>query len=178
MKLAVKEAIRFVDETGFEGHGPRWLTLTGCCGCGKTMLAQQIFREAAKNNPGNAPLWIGGTGIYTETNRRPGCVWMAATEFADLMRRGQHDLPEYLGRDYLVAIDDVGAARDTTTFVADALYRLANARLGKWTLFTTNLSLADVARQIDERVASRMIRDGNTVVRIAAPDYAMRPKKL
>ena len=38
---------------------PRWLTLTGLQGTGKTMLARQIFAEAQPLNPGAAPLWIG-----------------------------------------------------------------------------------------------------------------------
>lgn len=156
----------------------RWLTLGGVCGCGKTeRLALPTFKAASEFNPGAAALWVNGTGVYMERNRRPQCVWLTATAMADRMRRGEYDLPEYLGHDYLVAIDDVGAARDTTSFIAEALYRLCNVRLGKWTIFTTNLSLAEVAKQIDPRVASRMIRDRNVAVSITAGDYAMRAKR-
>jgi DNA replication protein DnaC len=102
---------------------------------------------------------------------------MTSTEFADSCR-GDFGLPEYLADDFLVAIDDLGAARDTTNFVADAIYRLANSRIGRWTIFTSNLNLADVATKIDERVASRMIRDRNVVHRIAAGDYAMSGRKI
>jgi DNA replication protein DnaC len=156
----------------------RWLTLIGVCGSGKTMLARQIFRAAEASNPGNMPLWSLGTGVRHERDRRPRCVWLTATEFADRMLGGEWDLPEHLAADFLVAIDDVGAARDTkANHIAEALYRLCNVRLGKWTLFTSNLNLSDIAAKIDERVASRLIRDGNVVHRITAGDYAMPRKR-
>lgn len=158
------------------GSVPYWLTYTGVCGCGKTLLAKKVFAEANRYNPGAASLWIRGSGPGAEQNRRPRCVWMNATEFADAIR-ADFGLPEYLARDFLVVIDDVGAARDTTNFIADGLYRLANVRLGRWTMFTTNLGMGDLAKQIDERFASRLLRDGNIVHRITAGDYAMRAKR-
>lgn len=163
----------FANETRVSGY---WLTFLGACGCGKTMLARQIFEEASKYNPGKAPLWITGTGTYRERDRRPRNVFLTATEFADLMKSGRYDLPEDLGLDFLVVIDDIGAARDTTSFIAEGIYRLANARLGRWTVFTSNLLLPDVAKNIDERVASRLIRDDNVLVQIKAGDYAMRKR--
>jgi len=172
---AVEHASRFVDDVG-AGKVPYWLSLSGVCGCGKTMLARQIFCACMKYNPGAGSLWIRGSGPEAEKNRRPRCVWYSATEFADAIR-GDFGLPEYLERDFLVVIDDVGAARDTTNFIADGLYRLANVRLGRWTIFTANLNLGDMSRQIDERFASRLIRDGNIFHRIKAGDYATRKLK-
>lgn len=137
------------------------------------MIARQIFDAVAPFNPGNVSLYI--RNPRDDGDRRPRVVWYSATAFADAIRR-DFGLPEYLARDFLVVIDDVGAARDTTNFIADGLYRLANVRLGKWTIFTSNLGLADVAKQIDERFASRLIRDGNVVHRINAGDYAMRKR--
>lgn len=152
---------------------PYWLTLTGITGCGKTLLARQTFEAAARLNPHNEGVWIHPGREASDFTRRPGNVWMTASEFAERIR-GEFKLPELLAGDFLVCIDDLGAARDTTSFIADGLYRLCNARLGKWTLFTSNLGLGEIARQIDERVASRMIRDGNVCHRITAGDYATR----
>lgn len=148
------------------------MTLTGVCGCGKTKIARIAFDAAAECNPGNAAVWLQPTAEYSDRHRRPQSVWMTATEFAQRLRDGEYDLPERLAVDYLVAIDDVGASRDTTAFIAEALYRLANVRLGKWTIFTSNLSLAEIGKQIDQRVSSRMIRDANVAIRIKAGDYA------
>lgn len=173
---AAELAARFVRDMA-AGAPQYWLTLTGEPGCGKTYLARQIFGEAKRHNPGNkSAFWFGGTGILDERNRRPGCVWLAATEFADRLRAKEYDLPEYLAADFLVVLDDLGAARDTTAFIAEAVYRLCNVRLGRWTVFTSNLSAQAMADQIDPRVASRLIRDGNQAHRITAPDYALRKR--
>jgi len=152
------------------GATPYWLTLTGAQGCGKTMLAFQVFDQARTINPGRASIWIG-------ERRRPRCYWYTEPDFADAIRTDTR-LPEYLADDYLVLIDDLGTARERFEQVADALYRLANARLGKWTLWTSNLTHAEIADKIDQRLASRLIRDANTGVRITAPDYALRIRKL
>lgn len=154
---------------------PRWLTLSGVAGCGKTMLATMLFNEAKKHNPAGDGLWIDPTGRGA---RRPKNVWLDASRFADRMKEGEFDLPEYLVDDWLVVMDDLGASRDKTSFVADATYRFCNARRDKWTIFTTNLTLPEISERIDERVASRLIRDNNALISIRAGDYAMarRPR--
>lgn len=175
LRAAASHAAQFVRDMAAR-TAPRWLTFTGVPGCGKTMLARQIFEAARAYNPGETQtLWCTGTGLYDESRRRPRRVWLSATEFADRMRSGkEYDLPEYLGADFLVILDDLGATRDTTNFLAEAVYRLCNARLGKWTVFTSNLNATGIATQVDPRVASRLIRDGSVAYRIDAGDYAMR----
>lgn len=139
------------------------------------MLARQIFAEARRHNRlGNAPIYLRDKN--DEHDRRPECVWLDMTRFAERLRAGEYDLPEYLARDFIVVLDDLGAARDKTDFLADGLFRLCNARLGKWTVFTTNLTFEQVSNDIDERVASRLVRDANEAVKITAHDYALRKK--
>lgn len=156
------------------GSRPHWLTISGLCGTGKTMLAKQLFDKSKPVNPGAASLWVHDMSLREEDRRRPRCVWLTAADFAKRIREKEFDLPEYLRADWLVVIDDLGAERDPTAFVADSIYRLCNGRMGKWTVFTSNLDLPEIARQIDERVASRLIRDGNIFHRITAKDYALR----
>lgn len=159
---------------GAAGATPYWLTLSGVTGCGKTMLAEQTFAQARKHNPADrVSVWQSGHGVWSEWNRRPVSLWMTVTAFAERVR-ADFNYTERLANDYLVAIDDIGAARDQTTFIAEALYRLLNARLGKWTLLTTNFSLPEIAKTIDERVASRLIRGGNQFHEITAGDYSLR----
>jgi hypothetical protein len=92
----------------------------------------------------------------------------------------QWDLPEYVAHEWLVLYDDLGAKGFPTPkgreMMNDALLRLANQRLGKWTIWTTNLTLAEIGTRVDGRIASRLIRDGNRFVTIEAGDYALRGK--
>lgn len=154
----------------------RWLTYGGEQGSGKTTLASQVYRSASRFNPGNVGLWVGGDS--RNFKRRPHCVGMEATEFADRCATDR-GYPDYLRDDFLVWIDDIGSAdesKESMRWLATALYRLCNARLGKWTLFTTNLTMKEIGEKIDPRVLSRLIRERNEFVRIDAPDYAVRKK--
>ncbi len=157
---------------------PYWLTFTGRQGTGKTMLARQIFAAARAHNPGDREgPWITGTGFYDPRDRRPNRVWLHAHQLADRMRGGEWDLPEYLRADFLVVLDDLGAARDKSEFLADALYRLADQRMHRWTIWTTNLTLAEIHDRLDPRISSRLIRDENAIVSITAEDYALTGRK-
>lgn len=156
-------------------RSPYWLTLCGLQGTGKTMLARQVFEFARQScNPGRHALWVSGSGIHNESNRRPNCVWLESYRFGDRMRGGEYDLPEYLRADYLVVVDDLGAARDKSDFLADGLYRLADQRSHRWMIWTTNLTLREISERLDPRISSRLIRDDNRVVQLNCPDYALR----
>lgn len=170
LQKAADLAAAFVADMACGKTPGRWLTFTGKTGCGKTMLARQILEQSGKSNPGR-DTWGPFPGPYLPP--RPYCVWLDATQFADSMRSGHYHLPESLANDWCVVLDDIGTVRDRTDFVAEAIYRFCNARMGKWTVFTSNLSLEQIMDQIDERVASRLIRDNNTMHRITARDYAL-----
>lgn len=176
---AADAAARFIADIE-RGARPYWLTFTGIPGTGKTMIARQIFERAqplcelaTANHPQQ-------TGIYDEMKRRPRCVWTDATKFAHrYLDDRQYDLPEYLAVEWLLAFDDLGTEPDggrARDALAPAFYRLANQRLDRWTIWTTNLTLDEVARRIDARVSSRLIRDDNRLVTITAPDYALRKR--
>lgn len=176
IREAVDACARFIADME-KGIPPYWLTITGENGCGKTTLARQTFAFAKANcNPGRHSLWISGAGIRSEENRRPNCEWFTADTFSQRMGAGEWDLPEYLRPDYLVTIDDLGRSRDTAnaTFT-DGLCRLADQRMHRWMLWTTNLTLAEIASRLDPRIASRLIRDENRLITIKAGDYALRP---
>lgn len=139
------------------------------------MLASQIHAEARKYNPGEASLWVPSnqTGYMRECDRRPYCIWLDATMFAEKLKAGQYDLPESLRGDFLVVFDDLGASRDKTDFVPEAIYRFACARLGRWTVWTTNLTLQEIKDRLDPRIASRLLRDENKVRAINCRDYTL-----
>ena len=162
------------------GTEPYWLTLVGVNGCGKTMLARQVHEQAHRINPGNPqnnPIWPPNWSadkqeVYRE--RRPNCVWIDERAFASRVRSGEYDLPDSLRADWCVAFDELGTVRDPTNFIADQISSLAERRLRRWMIWTTNLNAQEIGERIDARVSSRLIRDRNRVVKITAGDYALR----
>ena len=65
------------------------------------------------------------------------------------------------------------AGHSHSTFAIDKLYELLNERLGKWTVLTSNLTLTQF-QEWDQRIASRLIRDGNECVETVTKDFATR----
>ena len=171
---AAEACSQFVAEIAAGGR-PRWLTISGPYGCGKTFLARHTFIAAAKWCKERTADYVQPSGIYHEKTRRPMFRMLDEARFAQLLLDDrQYDLPEYLAHEWLVCFDDLGSKRDGKEVLADALLRLANQRLDKWTLWTTNLNLQELSNRIDGRVASRLIRDANRIVTITAGDYATR----
>lgn len=169
-------AARYVADMA-QGVEPYWLTFCGLPGTGKTMLARQIYEQAKIINPGShakAPVWYAGQDIFRDENRRPLCVWLDAAKFADRMKRGEFDLPESFGPDFLVVFDDLGASRDKTDFIPEAVYRLSNLRARRWMVWTTNLRPNEIAERMDPRIASRLIRGENKLITLRCGDYALK----
>lgn len=176
VKRAADVAAQFVADIE-AGVAPYWLTLTGVPGSGKTMITRQTFEEARKHVAASTANHPAQFGIYDERRRRPGVRWIDETKFAQLMLDDrQYDLPEHLAHEWLVCFDDLGSKRDAKELLGDALFRLSNQRLGKWTLWSTNLTLDEITARIDARISSRLIRDDNRLVTIKAGDYATRKK--
>lgn len=164
------------------GAAPYWLTFTGPTGTGKTFIARQTYLEARKYNLAATANWPQQLGVYDERKRRPDCRWIDAAAFARLyLDDKQYDLPEYLAHEWLVGFDDLGSETGNpkaAESLAAAYYRMANQRLGKWTIWTTNFTLDEVKDRIDVRVSSRLIRDNNRLATIVAPDYATTGRKF
>ena len=137
-----------------DGAPPRWLSLLGPSGAGKTHLAKRITR------------WARTTG-----NAVHFCSWRA---FGEEMLTGDYSRTERLRDDWLVALDDIASKRDKSGIASDKLDSTLDARLGRWTVITANLTLAQIAEQLDQRIASRMLRGGSEVVSVNAADWNLR----
>lgn len=135
----------------------KWLTLSGKTGTGKTMLAKQAFAEIQPTSLTRA--------------------FVRSRDFADEMFSGNWSIARAFERTEFLVFDDLGANRDKGGAIANALAELAEIRLGRWTLWTTNLTL-DLIDDIDPRIRSRITRDGNQFVRIEADDWELRNRKL
>jgi hypothetical protein len=147
---------------------PRWLSLLGPSGIGKTMLARavmQFVKQQASFYRIPAP-----AGDVVQQHRYAWVNWRLACK---QMRAGDFSVSEELcvpqkDRDYAIwfaVVDDVGAGDEVDKgYLKNTLETIVDARLGAWTLFTSNLLLDQIGERLDRRIASRMLRDGNVVV--------------
>lgn len=124
----------------------RWVTLYGKSGCGKTYLINTaIATLKARGKRAQKWGWSALKGRLLDGNS-PG-LWEQVA-----------DMPH-------LAIDDIGAdymgSEKAAGVSASLLYELLEARLGKWTLITSNLTPAELP---DMRIASRLKRGLNEVV--------------
>jgi DNA replication protein DnaC len=143
------ETARFI--TAYKrGYSPRWLSLLGPSGAGKTMLARRV-KEICE-------------GEFV--------TWMRVT---NMLREGEYRWFDDLKREKLLILDDIGSEYKSP-FILAKLYELLSERVGKWSVITANLSLEQVGDELETRIASRMIRDENIVVDVDVPDFNTREK--
>lgn len=149
------------------GNMPCWLSLLGKSGAGKTYLAKGIWGWYSRSSHFHANM-DDKEIIY------PGswCFWPILAQ--DLLNNTGYGELQDLTREKLIVIDEIGADRDPSGHVRDCLSRLLSARVGKWTIITSNKSLGEIQRDIDTRISSRMVRDGSLVVDVDITDYALR----
>jgi DNA replication protein DnaC len=154
----------------------RWLSLLGPSGIGKTMLARAVMEFVKRQ----ASFYrITGPGGHVAQQHR--FVWVNWRLTCKEMRRGDFSVSEELcipqrDRDYAIwfaVIDDIGAGDEQDrSYLRNTLETIVDARLGAWTIFTSNLLLDQISEQLDRRIASRMLRDGNVVVEAPTlPDW-------
>jgi len=142
---AHSEAVRYYKDME-KRKNPRWLSLLGPSGSGKTHLAKAIWKA-----------WMANLRDHTRTRHgvsaRLDGKWIYWPQAVDRIRGGEYD---------------------ASGFAASQLNRLANQRLGKWTIWTSNLSLDQVATKLDNRIADRLIRSGSSVIELHTTSYSVR----
>lgn len=156
------------------GGSPRWLSLLGNSGAGKTLIARIVYRLYRWKFDGEIN-WtrsrLHGSHLY-----RFRCGFMNwGTVVNQRMLKGDFRFLEDL-RDYdFFAIDDIVAEHEKhRELSASKLYDVLEARLGKWTVITANLSLDQIGERLDPRISSRMLRGGSDVVDVEVPDFNLR----
>jgi DNA replication protein DnaC len=167
LTLALEATARFAVSLNYTK--PYWLTLSGVSGTGKTHLAKAVRKQFLEWNRFEHKPDYGRNRIVGNTEWF--CDWR---QFADDIRGGGYDrLVQDACDEWLLIVDDFGAERDPSGFIAAAADRILNSRRAKWTLLTTNLGLDEIGRRMDVRIASRLVRDGNEFVTLEATDYAL-----
>ncbi len=170
LRAMLESAARFIRAINRNAN-PYWLTYLGTSGAGKTYLARRIWMWF-KKSPHFRSVHIGGNTYYAGS-------WIHWPNMAsDLLSNQGYESLKELQDERLIVLDEIGADRDPSGHVRDCLARVLSARVGKWTIITSNKTLGDVQRDIDTRISSRMIRDGNVVVDVNMLDYALRCGKL
>ena len=160
------EAVRFYTDMA-NLNQPRWLSLLGPCGAGKTHLAKAVW-SAWKTNLRDHTRTRHGISARLEGK------WIYWPQAVDRIRGGEYSLVPALEQADMAVIDDIGGEYDVSGFAASQLNRLANQRLGKWTIWTSNLSLDQIATKLDNRIADRLIRSGSSVIEMDTTSYSIR----
>lgn len=127
---------------------PRWLSLLGVCGVGKSHCASRVWQ------------WLQDTGRADHETCQCLPFMVRWPVFTNDLREGRvWDVYRDMMRWPVLVLDDVGAGSDSTGFVSSKMVDLLLARDGKWTLITSNLGFSDFGK-IDPRIADRMQRHG------------------
>lgn len=124
------------------------LILRGTYGTGKTHLAAAIIVELLKKNI---------VGVFVVV---PDLLRSIRQSF-DIGNKDNKDLQELFDtvkKAELLVLDDLGA-ENSGKWVKEQLFILINTRYENMlpTIITTNCSMAEIADQLDERVASRLV---------------------
>ena len=142
------------------GSPPRWLTLLGNTGTGKTHCARRVWEN-----------------LYRRSNWKH-CDFVPVEiywpQFASDLRAGiAYERLRDLFAWPVLFLDDIGAERDTSGFVSENLNTLFGCREKRWTIITSNLTLKQIA-DFEPRIADRMIRKPNTVVELSTISHSLR----
>ncbi len=167
LKAMVDAAATFIKALRNEA-APHWLSFIGTSGAGKTYLARRIWNWYQNERSLFRASIVEGEIAY------PGSFNSWPKIAGELLSNQNYWKLEEMQRDKLIVLDEIGADRDPSGHVRDCLARVLSGRVGKWTVITSNKSLGDIQRDIDTRISSRMIRDGNVVVDVDVLDYALR----
>lgn len=155
---------RFLTAFKTENYRPFWLSLLGDTGSGKTHCANKVWEWASARCD-----WHRMHQIH-----RP-IYWPKLVR--DLKAQEAYELIDEMARWPIVFIDDIGADRDTSGFATEQLNALLGQRVGKWTILTSNMGVAQLAK-LDVRIADRIIREpGNQFVEVKTVSYGVRKAK-
>lgn len=155
-----RETQWFVNDVMNKVRPRRWLSLLGGSGIGKTFLAKSASDILKREWPGlSTQFW----------------KWQ---NVVSMLREGNWDLIDHLVSNVnVLVLDDVGT-ENVTDVTKSALNRIADGRLEKWTIITSNLLPDNFRERVDARVSSRLYRGNNVICQSTdARDYCYERKR-
>lgn len=158
MQAAAMEFLAAVET----GQKPKWLSFCGGSGVGKTFLAFETYMAAA-----TLPEMLEHETLVC------GAKWAPWMKILTKLRSGRYALADELIYANILFLDEIAIEHDPSGYAKDALMNILGQRTRKWTILTSNYSIERIG-QIDERLSSRMIRDGSVMVDCDTIDYAER----
>jgi DNA replication protein DnaC len=139
---------------------PRWLSLLGVSGTGKTHCAKRLWQ------------WAQAKSDFSRCEYIPQVIYWP--DFIQRLKAGNgYEMRNDLKRWPVLFLDDIGAERDPSGFAAEELNTLLGCRSDRWTLLTSNKDF-DAIKAIDGRISSRLIRGRNICVAINTKDFSER----
>lgn len=146
------------------------LLLTGCCGSGKTHLAVAILREMVRNDLIGYERLSGAKMKGAAFITAPELLFEIRQSFQDSSDTEEGDIIEKYTKIPFLILDDLGAEK-ATEWTITTLYLIIDRRNReeRHTIFTTNLSLAEIETQLSARIASRLA--DCKIIQLKMPDY-------
>lgn len=162
MKL-LRAGAEFASDLCYKYESPRWLTLVGKSGTGKTHMARGIWKTWSRK-----AMWYEHNGCNLV---REGQYHRYAKMVND-MRAGGYGIFQSCADCDFLTLDDVGTEY-ASEFSQRQLTGMLDQRERKWTVLTSNLTLDDIAK-IDTRIVDRMMRGNNEVIEVDTLSYSLR----
>lgn len=161
-KAAQAAAERFVHT--FALNSPQNLLFTGTYGLGKSHLAAAILKEV---------LALGHSGIFTSV---PKLLSKLKATYSKNSEHSEDELLTALEKTDCLVLDDIGAehgSEHSGSWSTSKVFEIVDSRIGKHTIFTTNLNAAELQKKMGQRNFSRMMHQ-TEVVTVKGSDYRLK----
>ena len=139
---------------------PRWLTILGSTGTGKTHCANRLWEHMASRSD------------FSKCSYKPDKIYWP--QFVSELRGGaSYERMRDMWKWPVMFIDDIMTGDDKSDFIPEQLNVLLGCREGKWTIITSNLSLEQIG-ETDPRIADRIIRGVNRFIEVKTESHSLR----
>ena len=148
-------------------NDPRWLSILGPSGVGKTFALRGLFRLLERLNENG----------YIKVKTRTGWRDLQMAHLIPGEDLTDYQAPRDYGRYDLIYIEDIGSGafgdRGSGAILKSRIIELLQYRSGRFTMLDANLYRRDIAKDLDPRIASRLKRDGSTLIELSedVPDF-------